>query len=116
MNIKRFLCEIFNKRNKKYVTIGDIISVIIYTVFIIGIIYVFTYSIFSGVNLILSNSCDKNNLFCGNVLGMFGATIILLFAVFIALFIIVIISKLFEFIMNIKVIKCDLKEKEEDNK
>jgi len=109
--INKILCKWFDLGNKGYVTIGDFIKGIIFTIIIILMITLVIYSIiefFTGILSAIEEVPPTLSFF------MLGGTIVILFAAFVLIFIISGIIELIKYISDIKIAKCELKNNEQD--
>ena len=103
MNINKWLCKYFDDEDKGYVTIWDVIRVIIVLFSMLFLIVVILYSIGGLFASIINPNYD------GNIITAFVYVVYIAVIVIMALVCLTIIY----YISEIKIAKCPLKEKKE---
>lgn len=96
--INKFLCKYFDKDNKGYVTVENIVGKILAYFISIVIVILFVYFVYRGVLFIVNNDIYDKDI--PNMIGFFGVMII---GTSIVIFVVCLWSK----VAGIKVAKCE---------
>lgn len=108
MNLTKTLCKYFDKNQKGYMNIGDILNPIFWYALICTGVYIILYTVYEGILLILSGRIFHGELYTtDDFIGTVGCAFIL---IIVAIIFFVSIC----YISNIKIAKCEYKSDNED--
>ena len=100
MNITKYLCKKFDKENKGYVTIGDVILAIIDVILILTVFFIMSFFIGIAYNRIFLVEDPSIIYTC-----LIGSAIILIICI-----VVLIADKFWMNVLKIKIVKCPIKK------
>jgi len=110
--INKWLCEWIDEENKGYVTIGNFLGFVVFISILSGFFYIVLYSVFKFIFMGAFWATNEASVYS---LQIFGGAVICLLLLFIAIFLILTTLMLIEYILEIKIAKCELKEKKKND-